>query len=80
MREPNIKKNTTKNRTVNKKELWNEAYDAALITTGAIGASMVAKKVVETPLNTPETLKGAAKLVLAAGASSMLIKYGQEKK
>ena len=56
--------------TVNKKELLSEAYDAAIITASAIGVSMVAGM----PLNKP------AKLALPVGASSMLIKYGQEKK
>ena len=35
---------------VNKKEMLNELYDSALITTGAVSVSIIAKKVVNIPL------------------------------
>ena len=66
--------------TVRKKELLHEAYDAALISAGGDDVSMAARKVVRMPLNAPETFNGAAKLAGAVAISSMLIKYGQEKK
>lgn len=53
---------------VNKKELLNEAY---------VAVSMIAKKVGGMPLNTPETLKGTAKL--AAAVSMMAVKWAQDK-
>lgn len=52
---------------VNKKEMLNELYDSALITTGAVSVSIIAKKVVNIPLWTPQSLKGMAKLALAVG-------------
>ena len=63
-----------------KKELLHEAYDAALISAGGDDVSMAARKVVRMPLNTPESFNGAAKLAGTVAISSMLFKYGQEKK
>ena len=53
--------------TVSKKELLNEAF----ITAGAVGVSMAVKNMVGMPLNTLETLKGAAAI------STMVVKCTQ---
>lgn len=66
--------------TVSKKELLNEAYDSLLIAGGAIALSMIAKKIVGMPLNTPEKLKGTAKLAAAVAVSTMAVKWAQDKK
>lgn len=66
--------------TINKKKLLNEVYDAALVTGRAIGISIISKKVGGMPLNTPETVRGAVKLGVALGASTMLVKRAQVKK
>lgn len=47
--------------TINKKKLFKDTYDVTLVTAGAIGVTMVAKKVLGMPLNTPETINGAVK-------------------
>lgn len=62
------------------KEILNELYDSALITTGAVGVSMIAKKAAGMPLSTPEGSKGTLKLGLAISLSSMTVKWAQEKK
>ena len=66
--------------TVNKKELMNEAYDAVLITAGVVGISMVSKKILGEKLITASTLTDTAKLAVGVTASSMLVKWAQDKK
>ena len=61
--------------SVNKTEMLNELYDAALVTGGAVAMSMIGKKVANMPLSTPESLKGTAKLALAVGLSTIGVKY-----
>ena len=56
-----------------RKELLNKLYDAALI-------GMLAKKVANMPLSTPESLKGTFKSSLAIGLSCMGVKWAQDKK
>lgn len=58
----------------------NEAYDAVQITVRAVSVSMAAKKLAGVLLNTPETLKGTAKLVAAVATLTMAVKWAQEKK
>ena len=43
--------------TINKKDLMNEAYDTALVTTGVVGLSMAAKKVLGEKLTDTSSLK-----------------------
>ena len=66
--------------TVNKKELMNEAYDAALVTAGVVGLSMASKKVLGEKLTNASSLKDTAKLVVGFAASTMLLKWAQDKK
>ena len=58
----------------------DELYDSMLITAGAVGFSMVTKKVLGESLGTPVTLVGAAKLAGAVGVSTLLVKWLQRKK
>ena len=62
------------------KDLKKELYDAALITAGATAVGLLARKGAGTPLGTPESLKGALKLVVAVGVGSVAVKYFQTKK
>lgn len=56
-----------------RKEVLNELYDSALLTPGAVAVSMLAKKALNMPLGTPESIKGAVAL------SSVAVKWAQEK-
>ena len=66
--------------TVNKKELMNEVYDAALVTTGVVGLSMASKRVLGEKLTDASSLKDTAKLAVGVAASTMLVKWAQNKK
>ena len=66
--------------TVNKKELMNEAYDAALVTTGVVGLSMVSKKLLGEKLTDASSLKDTAKLAAGVATSTMFVKWAQDKK
>ena len=57
--------------TINKKELMNEAYNAALVTTGVVGLSMASKKVLGEKLTDASSLKDTAKLAVGVAASKM---------
>jgi hypothetical protein len=58
----------------------NELYDATLLTTGVVGVSYLAKKVVGKSLGAPMTLEGAAKLAAAVAGSTFAIRYLKDKK
>ena len=66
--------------TVTNKELMNELYDSALVTAGVVGLSMVSKKVLEEKLTDALSLKDPVKLAVAVAASTMLVKWAQDKK
>ena len=61
------------------KEVMNSAYTAAAVTAGAVGVSYVSKKFLKTPLGVPETVNGAAKLAVAVGLGTLLVKTLQDK-
>ena len=52
----------------------NKAYDAALVTTGVVGLSMASKKLLG------EELTDTTKLAVGVTASTMLVKWAQDKK
>ena len=62
-----------------RKEVLNELYDSALLTPGAVAVSMLAKKALNMPLGTPESIKGTVTLAKAAALSSVAVKWAQEK-
>ena len=64
---------------VSQKDMINDAYTAAVITAGAVGVSYASKKFLKTPLEVPETVNGAAKLAVAVGLGSLLVKALQGK-
>ena len=66
--------------TVNKKELMNGAYDAALVTGGVVVVSMATKKLLGEKLTDASSLKDTAKLAVGVTASSMLVKWAQGRK
>ena len=66
--------------TVNKKELMNEAYGAALVTAGVVGLSMASKKLLGQKLTDATSLKDTTKLAVGVAASTMLVKWAQDKK
>ena len=61
------------------KEIMNSAYTATAVTAGAVGVSYVSKKFLKTPLGVPETVNGAAKLAVAVGLGTLLVKTLQDK-
>jgi hypothetical protein len=65
--------------TDTKKEVINELYDAALLTTGVVGVSYLAKTVAGKSLGAPMTLEGAAKLAVAVAGSAFTIGYLKDK-
>ncbi|CAB3977327.1 Hypothetical predicted protein [Paramuricea clavata] len=63
-----------------KKEVINDFYDhAALLTTGVVGVSYVAKTVVGKSLGAPMTFESAMKLSLAVAGSSFAVAYLKDK-
>ena len=56
----------------------NTVYDAGLITLGAVGTSMVSKKLVKYDTGVSNSLQGIFKLFLAVGGGSSLVKYAQK--
>jgi hypothetical protein len=65
--------------TDTKKEVINELYDAALLTTGVVGASYLTTKVAGKSLGAPMTLEGAAKLAVAVAGSAFTKGYLKDK-
>ena len=66
--------------TVDRKELMNEVYDAALYTGGVFLIGMTSKKLLKEPLGTPSNFKDALKLSVAMAGGLMLAKFAQSKK
>ena len=58
----------------------NELYDSTLVTIGAVGVSILTKKVINEQLGVPTTLMGTLKLAAAVGLSTVGLKYAQKKK
>ena len=65
--------------TDTKKEVMNELYDAALLTTGVVGVSYLVRTVVGKSLGAPMTMEGAAKLAVAVAGSAFAIGYLKDK-
>ena len=66
--------------SVSKEDLLNEAFDAGLITLGAVGVGIASKKVIKDGLGVPSTPVGVIKLALAVAGGSILVQYLQKKK
>jgi hypothetical protein len=65
--------------TDTKKEVINELYDAALLTTGVVGVSYLAKTVAGKSLGAPMAMEGATKLAVAVVGSAFTIGYLKDK-
>jgi uncharacterized protein YpuA (DUF1002 family) len=63
--------------TYEKKEVINDLYNAALVTAGVAGLSMVSKKAFGESLGAPMTLKGALKLTAGIAGSAALVGYAK---
>jgi hypothetical protein len=61
------------------KEVVDSAYNAVLLTAGAVGISFVAKAVAGKSLGTPATPEGAAKLAVALTGSAFVVGYLKSK-
>ena len=66
--------------SVSKEDLMNEAFDAGLITLGAVGVGFASKKVIKDGLGVPSTPVGVLKLALAVAGGSILVQFLQKKK
>ncbi|CAB4004640.1 Hypothetical predicted protein [Paramuricea clavata] len=62
-----------------KKELVQDLYDAALLTSGVVGISYAAKMIAGKSLGAPMTLEGAMKLGVAVAGSSFAVAYLKDK-
>ncbi|CAB3980449.1 Hypothetical predicted protein [Paramuricea clavata] len=62
-----------------KKELVQDLYDAALLTSGVVGISYAAKTIAGKSLGAPMTLEGAMKLGVAVAGSSVAVAYLKDK-
>ena len=61
--------------------VMNTVYNARLITLGAVGTSMVSKKLMKEGLGVTDnskSLQGIFKLAIAVGGGSLLVKYLQK--
>ena len=65
--------------TMSKEDLMNEAYDAGLLTLGAVGVGFASKKILKDGLGIPSTAISIAKLVVAIAGGSILVQYWQKK-
>ena len=65
---------------MNKKQAMNELYNSTLITLGATGIGMLARKTIKDGFATPFGIIPTLKLAVAVGLSTLGIKYAQGKK
>ena len=63
-----------------RKDFMNEAFDAGLITLGAVAVSVVSKKFAGDSLRVPSSPKGILKLAVAVGFGEVGVHYLQFKK
>jgi hypothetical protein len=63
-----------------RKDYMNEAFDAGLITLGAVAVSMASKKFAGDNLGVPSSPKGILKLAVALGVGAAGVDYLQFKK
>ena len=63
---------------MSKEDLMNEAFDASLVTVGAVGVGFVSKKALKDGLGVPSTPMGVFKLAVAITGGSLLVQYLQK--
>ena len=64
--------------SLDKNVVMNTIYNAGLITLGAVGTSIVSKKLTKYELGVSNTPQGIFKLAVAVGGGSILVKYLQK--
>ena len=63
---------------MDKNLVMNTAYNAGLITLGAVGTSMASKKLFRYDTGVSSSMQGVMKLALAVGGGALLVKYAQK--
>ena len=63
---------------MDKNLVMNTAYNAGLITLGAVGTSMASKKLFRYDTAVSSTAQGVMKLALAVGGGALVVKYMQK--
>ena len=63
--------------SLDKNVVMNTIYNAGLITLGAVGTSMVSKKLMKDGLGVASAPQSVLKLAVAVGGGSILVKYLQ---
>ena len=63
---------------MDKNVVMNTAYNAGLITLGAVGTSIATKKLFRYDTGVSNTSQGILKLGLAVGSGALLVKYAQK--
>ena len=63
---------------MDKNLVMNTAYNAGLITLGAVGTSMASKKLFRYDTGVSSTTQGIMKLALAVGGGALVVKYMQK--
>ena len=58
--------------------MMNTAYNAGLITLGAVGTSVASKKLFRYDTGVSSSMQGVMKLALAVGGGALLVKYVQK--
>ena len=65
--------------SLDKNVVMNTIYNAGLITLGAVGTSMISKKLMKDGLGvTNNSAQGVLKLAVAVGGGSVMVKYLQK--
>ena len=64
--------------SLDKNVVMNTIYNAGLITLGAVGTSMISKKLMKYELGVSNSTQGIFKLAVAVGGGSVLVKYLQK--
>ena len=65
--------------SLDKNVVMNTIYNAGLITLGAVGTSMISRKLMKDGLGvTNNSTQGVLKLAVAVGGGSVMVKYLQK--
>ena len=59
--------------SISKEDLMSEAFDAGLITLGAVDVGFASKKILKDGLGVPSTPMSIAKLAVAIAGGSLLV-------
>ena len=65
--------------SLTKEEVLNNLYNAGLITMGAAGVSFATSKLLKENLGVTRTMQNLAKMAVAVGGGSLLVKFAQKK-